>query len=112
MKKTVVLPFALLVFGTIAAYAQNAPATPATPKTPPTPNTESIKKGYSERAAVQKSALPETVKKTLASDEYKGWETGEINWITGPKGDYYEIPLKKGDKNMVVNIDKQGKKVK
>jgi hypothetical protein len=105
MKKTIVLSFALVVFGAIAANAQNA--TPAAV----TQTTEKTEAKPSDRTPVKQDALPEPVKKTLASEEYKGWEVGEIFWVTGDKGAYYEIHLKQVEKTIMVNIDKEGKKV-
>ncbi len=63
------------------------------------------------RTAVKPEELPEAVKQTLASDDYKGWAPSTIFLVKGAS-EYYEVTLtKEGSEANTVKIDKEGKKV-
>lgn len=61
-----------------------------------------------EKTEIKADALPEAVKKTLAGDEYKGWEVSKAYEARGT----YEVELKKGAETKTVKLDKDGKVVK
>ena len=65
-----------------------------------------------EKVAVKPEDLPESVKTTLASDTYAGWQVVSAFLVTKPdNSQFYEISLKKGEESSTVNLDKEGKKV-
>jgi hypothetical protein len=102
MKKTILLSLAPFVFGAVAVQAQTAATeTAATEVVKPT----------NDKKPVKKEELPEAVKTTLASEAYKGWEAGDIFWVTTEKTAYYEITMKQAEKTLLVKLDKEGKKV-
>lgn len=59
------------------------------------------------KTAVKVDELPEAVKKTLASDAYKGWTASEAYLVKGEK-EYYEIILKKEAEVKTVKLNKDG----
>jgi len=57
------------------------------------------------RVKVKKDELPETAKKILNSDQFKGWSI--VNIYKTKEGEY-EVELKKGDTTQAVKFDKEG----
>lgn len=113
-KMMIVSAFALTICAT-AAYAQdaNVPAAPAQPATP-----VAIATQPGAAAAIQDEqktkldigTLPESVKKTLASDTYKDWQVATAWEIKGTTT-YYVLEMKKGDENMILKLNKEGKQI-
>jgi len=65
-----------------------------------------------EKKPVKVEELPDAVKATLASDDYKEWQAEKAYWVKPATGDeYYEVELKKGDEAKTVKMDKDGKVV-
>ena len=72
MKKVTVLSFAIFLFGTVAVNAQTQVTTTTT--------TEVVAKA-AEKTPIKKEELPEGIVKTLASDDYKGWDFVNANLV-------------------------------
>ncbi len=65
-----------------------------------------------ERKPVKVEELPDAVKTTLATDEFKEWKADKAYWVKPASGsEFYEIELKKGDEAKTVKLDKDGKPV-
>lgn len=65
-----------------------------------------------EKKEVKVEELPDAVKATLASDEYKEWQAQKAYMVKpGTGAEYYEIELKKGEEAKTVKLDKDGKVV-
>jgi hypothetical protein len=63
-----------------------------------------------EKIKIKNEELPEAVKKTLAGDEYKGWEVS--NAYMYKESGTYEVEVKKGTELKTFKFDKEGKLVK
>ena len=59
-----------------------------------------------DKVKVKKEDLPETVKKTLEGDAFKGWAVA--NAYKTNNGEY-EVELKKGTNSQSIKFDKDGK---
>lgn len=59
------------------------------------------------KTPVKIDELPEGVKKTLATDAYKGWTASEAFLVKG-KTEYYEITVKKEAEVKTVKLNKEG----
>lgn len=59
------------------------------------------------KSPVKIEELPEAVKKTLATDAYKGWTASEAFLVQG-KTEYYEIIVKKEAEVKTVKLNKEG----
>lgn len=102
MKK---LMFAMLAVcaSFIAANAQEAPATDQQQ-----PSTSAVAP-QDDKVKIKSDELPETVKKSLEAQEYKGWL---INAAYHNKAaDTYEVELKNGAETKTVKFNKDGKKI-
>lgn len=97
MKKQIILAAILVGACTLMAQAQSQPAND------PGKTATSIQ----DKKEVKAGELPEAVKKTLASDSYKGWEIAKAYMVK----DVYEVELKKGTDNKVAKFNKEGKEV-
>lgn len=65
-----------------------------------------------EKMSVKPEDLPESVKHTLASGNYAGWEITEAFLITkDDKTQYFEIFVKNGSETSKINLNKDGRKV-
>ncbi|SEL04287.1 intein N-terminal splicing region [Chitinophaga rupis] len=65
-----------------------------------------------EKKPVKVEELPDAVKATLASDDYKEWKADKAFWVKPATGaEYYEVELKKGEEAKTVKLDKDGKVV-
>jgi len=71
--------------------------------------TESVVVKYDEKVKIKKEELPDAVKKSLAGNDYKGWEISEA--YMWKEAGTYEIELKNGDEKKTVKLDKEGKVV-
>lgn len=98
--KKVILSVATLTLFTAASFAQDAAVAIATPVAEATAQGEDKKK-------VEESALPEAIKKTLSSDQYKEWKLVSAWHVTG-KQEYYLLDMKKGDENTTLKMNKEG----
>lgn len=105
MKKVIVASAALF----FAAISSNVKAATISRKAP---IICSINSDSTEtRTAVKPEELPEAVKQTLASDDYKGWTPSTLFLVKGGT-EYYEVTLtKEGSQANTVKIDKEGKKL-
>lgn len=97
MKKQIFLSAVLLGACSLVANAQTQPVAQA--------KTESA---VQEKKEIKSGELPEAVKKTLASDTYKGWDVSKAYVVK----DLYEVELKKGTEAKTAKFDKEGKEVK
>lgn len=62
------------------------------------------------KTAVEFKDLPDPVKATLQSDQYKEWIPAAAFLVTkADKSTYYQIDAKKGEETTSINIDKDGK---
>jgi hypothetical protein len=103
--KKVILSASILVLGAIAANAQTAaPATPA-------PVKETAAAVKAEEPSLKLEELPEAVRKTLATDEFKGMEFVSAKLVKAEAGEFYGISLKQADKTVVIKLSKEGKRV-
>lgn len=55
---------------------------------------------------IKKEELPETARKTLEGDAFKGWS---IVTVYKTKDGEYEVNLKKNDTAQTIKFDKEGK---
>ncbi|HEY3403411.1 MAG TPA: hypothetical protein VGK59_08500 [Ohtaekwangia sp.] len=62
-----------------------------------------------DRVKIKAEELPETVKKSLEAEEYRGWLISSAHHIKSK--DQFEIELKNGAETKTVTFDKEGKKV-
>ena len=63
-----------------------------------------------EKKPVKAAELPEAVKTSLTSTDYKGWEISEAFHVKKADGkECYEVTLKSADKTKTVKLDKDGK---
>jgi hypothetical protein len=99
MKKHILLSVLMVGACTLMTQAQTQPGADNAVKT---------ENAIQEKMEIKADALPEAVKKTLASDEYKGWEVSKAYDAKGT----YEVELKKGAETKTVKFDKDGKVVK
>ncbi|MFN3445602.1 MAG: hypothetical protein ACK44D_07670 [Bacteroidia bacterium] len=107
--KKVILSASILVLGAIAANAQTAaPATPAPAAVKETTAPAAVK---AEEPSLKLEELPEAVRKTLATDEFKGMEFVSAKLVKAEAGEFYGISLKQADKTVVIKLNKEGKKV-
>lgn len=105
--KKVILSASILVLGAIAANAQTAaPATPA-----PAAVKETAASVKAEEPSLKLEELPEAVRKTLATDEFKGMEFVSAKLVKAEAGEFYGISLKQVDKTVVIKLSKEGKRV-
>jgi hypothetical protein len=62
-----------------------------------------------DRVKIKAEELPQTVKKSLEAEEYRGWLISSAFHIKSK--DQFEIELKNGAETKTVTFDKEGKKV-
>lgn len=62
-----------------------------------------------DRVKIKSEELPETVKKSLEAEEYRGWLINAAYHIKSK--DQFEVELKNGAEAKTVIFDKEGKKV-
>jgi hypothetical protein len=105
MKK--VLFASLALAGSITlANAQTTESTPATSA----PATEQVAPAQQdEKVKIKSEDLPEAVKKSLNSDDYRGWLVSAA-YEDKAKGEY-EVELKNGAEVKTMKFDKEGKKI-
>lgn len=60
-----------------------------------------------DKTKVDAAALPDAVKKTLASDAYKDWTLVEA-WHVAGKKEHYVLEMKKGAETTKLKINKEG----
>ncbi|HTH56011.1 MAG TPA: hypothetical protein VL728_08180 [Cyclobacteriaceae bacterium] len=94
MKKQILI--SAILFGACTMFV-NVQARPS--------NTATIETAIQEKTEVKAADLPDAVKKTLASDDYKGWEIAKAYLAK----EIYEVELKKGTETKTVKLDKDGK---
>jgi len=100
MKKQIISAFALLLVSFATVKANQAT------------QTNTVVSYVQEKVAVKPEDLPESVKTTLASDTYAGWQVVSAFLITkADNTQIYEVSLKKGEESATINFDKEGKKV-
>lgn len=114
MKKMILSAFALTVFGT-ASFAQTATQTappandPATGQTVAQATPAAVAQDNNKKQ-VDAAALPDGIKKTLASDQYKDWQLASAWLVSGP-AEYYILEMQKGEEKTTLKLDKDGKQV-
>ena len=59
-----------------------------------------------DRLKIKKDELPESARKILDGDQFKGWSI--VNIYKTKEGEY-EVELKKGDTTQAVKFDKEGR---
>ena len=75
--------------------------------------TENVVVVDDEKEKIDPDDLPKAVKKTLREhSDYQQWMVDQA-WVVKLKGKmkYYEIHLKKGEEQKIINLDKDGKTV-
>jgi|SRR5688572_164869 hypothetical protein len=60
-----------------------------------------------DKMKIKPEELPEAVKTTLQSADYKGWAVSAAYHLKS--ADQYEVELKKGTETKTVKLDKEGK---
>ncbi len=63
-----------------------------------------------EKVKINPEELPDAVKKTLATDEYKDWTVSAA--YVYKESQTYEVEVKKGEETKTFKFDKEGKLVK
>lgn len=62
-----------------------------------------------DETPVKQEDLPEPVKTSLASDDYKDWEFVSAVSFKKEEATFYKITLKKGEESKTVTMDAEGK---
>jgi len=101
MKKVIVSAFMLVSVAT-TMYAQDVKTTA------PVAAAVTIAPQDENKTKVDPATLPDAVKATLASDQYKGWTVSNA-WATKADPVSFILELKKDDKITTLSIDKDGK---
>ncbi|MBL7713414.1 MAG: hypothetical protein JNL13_13160 [Chitinophagaceae bacterium] len=115
MKKVLFSVLALTFTAGTQVFAQDqaqvntisAPASPVATTTATAGATIATDASEDNRTAVDPANLPEAIKKTLASDQYKGWQLVSASLVKG-KTEYYELQMKKGEETTALKLDKNG----
>jgi hypothetical protein len=96
--KKVIFSFLVLLLagGTFANASMISPTTAATQQ-------------QDDKMKIKPEELPEAVKTTLQSADYKGWAISTAYHLKS--ADQYEVELKKGTETKTVKLDKEGKVV-
>jgi len=114
MKKVIFSVFAIAL--STAAIAQDqatiaAPAAPitatATPVTATIADANIAVSAQDDKKQVEASALPEAIKKVLATDQYKQWTVASA-WLVKGEKEHYELQMKKGEETTSLKFDKDG----
>jgi hypothetical protein len=108
MKK---LLFAMLAMGAsvLAVNAQDNPSPSPTPAPLPTEESNAAVSTQDDKEKIKAEDLPESVKKSLEAQEYKGWLINAAYHVAST--DSYEVELKNGAETTTVKFDKEGKKI-
>ena len=102
MKKTFI---AVLTLCASLTFAQAQTSTEATTTT----TTVATKETQEEKVKIKPEDLPEAVKKSLDSEDYRGWLISAAYEIKSKN--QFEVELKNGAETKTLVIDKDGKKV-
>jgi|SRR5437879_2907725 len=70
------------------------------------PDRTSVVQQKDDKVKVKKEDLPETIKKTLEGDAFKGWAVANAYKMSNGE---YEVELKKGTNAQSIKFDKDGK---
>jgi len=105
MKKVILSVAAMMAF-TAVSFAQNG-ATAVAVEATPVATTPDDKGDDKDKKKIEVSALPDAVKATLASEQYKAWEVEEA-WHVSGKDEHYVLKMKKGDEKTKLKINKEG----
>ncbi len=103
MKKSFIAGLALLASISFA-NAQTTVTAPAAPAPVAAPEVQ-----QQERVKVKTEDLPEAVKKSLASEDYRGWLISAAYEVKSKNR--FEVELKNGAETKTVIVDKEGNKV-
>jgi hypothetical protein len=97
MKKLLVMAFCLgLAFTAKTVYSSNTAVV-------------SVAFNEDEKTAVKPEELPESIKKTLAADEYKGWAIQSAALVKTAETSHYEVSLANEKKEIkMIKFDKDG----
>jgi hypothetical protein len=106
MKKVLFASLALVGSLTLA-NAQTTESTPATESSTTTSTTVATQQD--QKAKIKSEDLPEAVKKSINSEDYRGWLISAA-YEDKAKGQY-EVELKNGAEVKTVRFDKEGKKI-
>lgn len=98
MKKLIAMAFCLgLAFTANTVYASNVSA--------PVVNVLND----DEKTAVKPEELPESVKKSLSADEYKGWTVQSASLVKSAAASHYEIQVaNEKNETKTLKFDKEG----
>ena len=101
----------MIVAGSVVAanaqeVSKDSAAVSSTTSTTVTSSTSATQEGMT---AIKSEELPEAVKKSLESPEYKGWVINAANY--DKKEEKYVVELKNGADSKKVKFDKEGKAV-
>lgn len=101
--KKIMLSALFLAFGTTALFAQ----------TDSKINNETVIVIQEDKTPIKLEELPDSVKTTLAGEDYRGWLPVEAFVITPEEGvKHYEIVLKNSEgEKKVVKLDENGKAI-
>ncbi|MXV51884.1 hypothetical protein GS399_12940 [Pedobacter sp. HMF7647] len=103
MKKIILSAAAVAILGISATKASTI--------TRPYISTNTIQQDSTQKATVKLTDLPEAVKTTLTSDEFKEWIPSAAFLVKSKDAEYYEVQVTKGQETKAVKIDKYGKPV-
>jgi len=111
MKKLIVPAFVLaMTVTTISSKAQTAtPATQVVPQADKAVAAEHAQAQQEAKTQVDLNALPDGIKKTLASDNYKEWTAASAWQVKSNGSDYYLVEMKKGEETTTIKVDANGK---
>jgi hypothetical protein len=108
MKKVLFASLALAGSLTLA-NAQTTESTPATENSSVSTSTTTTTASQDEKVKIKSEDLPEAIKKSLNSDDYRGWLISAA-YEDKAKGQY-EVEVKNGAEVKTLKFDKEGKKI-
>jgi len=95
-----------LTLMTIVSHAQETVTAP-----PATSVQQQVTQPEDQKVKVELTALPDGIKKTLASDSFKDWTASSAWQIKSNTAEYYLIEMKKGEETTTLKLDSNGNKV-
>jgi Ni/Co efflux regulator RcnB len=107
MKKLMLVAVCAAFIGVGTASAQDTTKTKQTPTQQPSNQLKDDMKGWTMVTAAE---VPESLRTTLANNQYKGWESGTV--YKNQAGDTYAVQIGAGTEKKVHYFDKNGKVTK
>ena len=105
MKKVLIASAALFVVAVTNVHAQV--------KQTPVESKEAVvnaqKQDQEIKTPIKPEALPESIKATIASEDYKGWVVSTAFLVKADASEYYEVNLAKANEKNILRFEKTGK---